>query len=252
MRRCIDINCDLGEGYNIEAAIMPYVSSVNIACGGHAGNSDTIRSTIQLAKAHRVAVGAHPSYPDKDNFGRVVMKIDIDTLLQSIREQLERIVTIGNEERYPIGHVKLHGALYNEAAKNAWLANSLLHLMAQINSSWVVYGPPNSELQKAAALYQLTYCHEAFIDRTYQDDGSLTPRTHPQALIQNESDSITHALQLICQQQVTALSGKIIPLTAHTLCIHGDGAHAVLFAKALTEELKKQNITIQPAYGIHS
>lgn len=251
MRSSIDINCDAGEGFDIEAAIMPYISSVNIACGGHAGNEHTIRSTIRIAKTHNVTIGAHPSYPDTKNFGRTVLAIDSNTLLQSIAEQIELIETIAAEEHYLIGHVKLHGALYNEAAKNKTLANSLVTMIAQINSTWVIVGPPASELQKAANACKLSYCNEGFIDRTYQDDGSLTPRTHPQALIQDESNSIAQALQIIRQKQVTSLSGKIISLAADTLCVHGDGPHAVLFARSLSDQLKKENITIQPAYERH-
>jgi len=244
----IDINCDLGEEMDIEAAIMPFITTANIACGGHAGNTKTIQSTIALAKKYKVAVGAHPSYPDRKNFGRIVLPIDQPTLQRSIIEQINVVAAIANLAAYPIGHIKFHGALYNEAAKNKLLAEALVKTIASLNPSWVLYGPPASELQKAALHCQLPYCNEGFLDRTYQDDGSLTPRSHPQALISSESESIQQALQVIRQQTVTTLSGKTISLPAHTLCIHGDGPHALPFAKALRSALDKENITTRSAY----
>lgn len=248
MLSSIDINCDLGEDIGIEAAIMPYITSANIACAAHAGNDATILSTIQLAKANKVAIGAHPSYPDRKNFGRVVMSIDLPTLLLSIKEQINKVAAMAKQEDYPIGHIKFHGALYNEAAKNKTLADKLVKTIAAINTSWVLYGPPKSELQKAALYYRLSFCNEAFIDRTYQDDGSLTPRTHPQALIKNETKSIEQALQIIRRQEVSTLNGTTIALMAETLCLHGDGPHAVTFAKAIKQRLEKENITLKPAY----
>lgn len=248
MQTSIDINCDLGEETGIEAAIMPFITTANIACGAHAGNTKTIQSTIELAKKYRVAIGAHPSYPDRKNFGRRVIPIDLSTLTHSIVEQINLVATIANQADYPIGHIKFHGALYNEAAKNKLLAEELVKTIASLNPSWMLYGSPASELQKAALHYQLSYCLEGFIDRTYQDDGSLTPRSHPQALITSESKSIQQALQMIRQQTVITLTGKIIPLPVRTLCLHGDSPNALHFAKALQEALIRENINIQPAY----
>jgi UPF0271 protein len=249
MQPSIDINCDLGEETGIEAAIMPFITTANIACGAHAGNTKTIQSTIELAKKYHVAIGAHPSYPDRENFGRLVMPIDHSTLTRSIVEQINLVATIANQANYPIGHIKFHGALYNEAAKNKLLAEELVKTIVKIDSSLLLYGPPNSELEKAAHNYRLPYCHEGFMDRTYQDDGSLTPRSHPQALITSEYKYIQQAFQMIRQQTVTTLSGKTISLPVQTLCIHGDGPHALPFAKALQLELHKENIMIQPAYA---
>jgi len=251
MQPSIDINCDLGEETGVEATIMPFITTANIACGAHAGNTKTIQSTIQLAKKYHLAIGAHPSYPDRENFGRLVIPIDQPTLTRSIVEQINLVATIANQADYPIGHIKFHGALYNEAAKNKLLAEELVRTIASLNSSWILYGPPASELQKAALHYQLSYCNEGFLDRTYQDDGSLTPRSHPHALITSEIKSVQQALQMIRQQTVTTLSGKTISLPVQTLCIHGDGPHALPFAKALQLELNKENIMIQPAYARH-
>jgi UPF0271 protein len=251
MPSTIDINCDLGEETGVETAIMPHISSANIACGAHAGNEDTIRSTIQLAKEHQVVVGAHPSYPDRKNFGRVVMPIGLQPLINSVIAQIKTVTEIAMQEQYAIGHIKLHGALYNEAAKNKLLAEALVKTIASLNPSWVLYGPPESELEKASFQQGLAYCCEAFIDRTYQDDGSLTPRSDSQALISSEKKCIEQALQLIKRKEVTALSGKLIPLRATTLCIHGDGPKAVLFANTLKKQLQIEDISIRAAYGRH-
>ncbi|MFM8711320.1 MAG: 5-oxoprolinase subunit PxpA [Sphingomonadales bacterium] len=251
MPSTIDINSDLGEETGVEAAIMPSISSANIACGAHAGNEDTIRSTIQLAKEHQVVVGAHPSYPDRKNFGRVVMPIGLQPLINSVVAQITLVSDIATQEHYTIGHIKLHGALYNEAAKNKILAEALVQTITSLNPLWVLYGPPESELELASFRQGLAYCCEAFVDRSYQDDGSLTPRSDSQALINGEKKCIEQALQLIKRKEVTALSGKLIPLHAATLCIHGDGPQAVLFANALKKQLQVEGISIRAAYGRH-
>ncbi|MFM8805991.1 MAG: 5-oxoprolinase subunit PxpA [Sphingomonadales bacterium] len=248
MQPTIDINCDLGEETGIEAAIMPYITTANIACGAHAGNLTTIFNTIELAKKFGVAIGAHPSYPDRENFGRLVMSIDDSTLVRSISEQINAVAAIANQADYPIGHIKFHGALYNEAAKNKTVAEILVKTIASLNPSWVLYGPPASELEKAAHTHTIAYCREGFLDRTYQDDGSLTPRSDPQALITSETKSIQQALQMIRQQTVTTLSGKTISLPVQTLCLHGDGPHALPIAKTLRSELNKETITTRAAY----
>jgi len=248
MRSHIDLNCDLGEGVGIEAAILPYVSTINIACGAHAGNEALIRNTIRLAKEQQVAIGAHPSYPDRENFGRAVLPITAEDLQRSVRPQINLVRGIAFEEHYPITHIKLHGALYNQAAKDDALARLLVETIAAIDSLLLVFGLPGSALEQRAVQYNLQFVKEAFADRTYQDDGSLTPRTHPNALIEDNSDCIQQVLRMIRQQEVVTLSGKIIPLSAETVCLHGDGLHAVAFAKTLWQELKKENIIIRAAH----
>jgi len=248
MRSHIDLNCDLGEGVGIEAAILPYVSTINIACGAHAGDEALIRNTIRLAKAKQVAIGAHPSYPDRENFGRTVLQITAEDLQRSVRQQIDLVRGIAFEEQYPITHIKLHGALYNQAAKDDALARLLVETIAAIDSLLLVFGLPDSALEQRAIQHNLRFVKEAFADRTYQDDGSLTPRTHPNALIENNSDCVQQVLRMIRQQEVVTLSGKIIPLSAETVCLHGDGLHAVAFAKTLWQELKKENIIIRAAH----
>lgn len=248
MRSHIDLNCDLGEGVGIEAAILPYVSTINIACGAHAGDEALIRNTIRLAKEQQVAIGAHPSYPDRENFGRTVLPITAEDLQRSVRQQIDLVRGIAFEEHYPITHIKLHGALYNQAAKEDALATLLVETIAAIDPLLLVFGLPGSALEQRAVQYNLRFVKEAFADRTYQDDGSLTPRTHPNALIEDNSDCIQQVLRMIRQQEVVTLSGKIISLSAETVCLHGDGLHAVAFAKSLWQELKKENIIIRAAH----
>lgn len=248
MRSHIDLNCDLGEGVGIEAAILPYVSTINIACGAHAGDEALIRNTIQLAKEQQVAIGAHPSYPDRENFGRTVLPITAEDLQRSVRQQIDLVRGIAFEEHYPITHIKLHGALYNQAAKEDALATLLVETIVAIDPLLLVFGLPGSALEQRAVQYNLRFVKEAFADRTYQDDGSLTPRTHPNALIEDNSDCIQQVLRMIRQQEVVTLSGKIISLSAETVCLHGDGLHAVAFAKSLWQELKKENIIIRAAH----
>ena len=248
MRSHIDLNCDLGEGVGIEAAILPYVSTINIACGAHAGDEALIRNTIRLAKEQQVAIGAHPSYPDRENFGRTVLPITAEDLQRSVRQQIDLVRGIAFEEHYPITHIKLHGALYNQAAKEDALATLLVETIAAIDPLLLVFGLPGSALEQRAIQYNLRFVKEAFADRTYQDDGSLTPRAHPNALIEDNSDCVQQVLRIIRQQEVVTLSGKIISLSAETVCLHGDGLHAVAFAKSLWQELKKENIIIRAAH----
>lgn len=248
MRSHIDLNCDLGEGVGIEAAILPYVSTINIACGAHAGDEALIRNTIRLAKEQQVAIGAHPSYPDRENFGRTVLPITAEDLQRSVRQQIDLVRGIAFEEHYPITHIKLHGALYNQAAKEDALATLLVETIAAIDPLLLVFGLPGSALEQRAVQYNLRFVKEAFADRTYQDDGSLTPRAHPNALIEDNSDCVQQVLRMIRQQEVVTLSGKIISLSAETVCLHGDGLHAVAFAKSLWQELQKENIIIRAAH----
>lgn len=248
MRSHIDLNCDLGEGVGIEAAILPYVSTINIACGAHAGDEALIRNTIRLAKEQQVAIGAHPSYPDRENFGRTVLPITAEDLQRSVRQQIDLVRSIAFEEHYPITHIKLHGALYNQAAKEDALATLLVETIAAIDPLLLVFGLPGSALEQRAVQYNLRFVKEAFADRTYQDDGSLTTRAHPNALIEDNSDCVQQVLRIIRQQEVVTLSGKIISLSAETVCLHGDGLHAVAFAKSLWQELKKENIIIRAAH----
>lgn len=234
-----DLNCDMGEGIGNDEAIMPFITSANISCGFHAGNGDTIRHSMLLAVKHNVLVGAHPSFRDKENFGRKEMHIGHDKLYAIVLEQLIKLDLIAKEKGATLHHVKPHGALYNMAVRNREIAATIALAVKDFNEGLVLYGLSNSLLVSEAKALGLKTANEVFADRTYQDDGSLTLRSQPNALIEDEEQSIQQVLQIVKQGTVTTTAGKIIPMIADTICIHGDGKFAVSFAKKIHEALKQ-------------
>lgn len=219
-----------------DANIMPFISSANIACGYHAGNQDTMMRTVTLALEHQVAVGAHPGFADKENFGRTEQHLSDTALYDLVAAQLHIMQAVCRSAGAVMHHVKPHGALYNMAAKTPDMARIIAKAVKDTDPALCLYGLSNSWLIKAAA--GLKTRSEVFADRTYQPDGSLTPRNLPNALIESEEQALQQVLQMVNQQQVTTVDGQIIPLTAETICLHGDGAHAVAFAKAVYNTLR--------------
>lgn len=246
MRKSIDLNCDMGEGYDTDALIMPYISSVNIACGYHAGDESTIQQTIELALKQNVAIGAHPSYPDKENFGRKEMDMNLDEVFSVVFIQIQLVKSIAEKMGTKIHHVKPHGALYNAAAVKPELASAIVHAIKSIDENLILYGLPNSELEKAALKNGVGFAAEVFSDRTYTDEGMLTPRTDPNAMIVDAESAIHQVFQMIKQGTVLSTNKKIIQIKADTICIHGDGQHAVEFAEKINVSLSNNNILIQP------
>lgn len=234
-----DLNCDMGEGMGNDEAIMPYITSANISCGFHAGNGDTIRSTMALAIKHGVRIGAHPSFRDKENFGRKEMHLGHDKLYAIVLEQLIKIDLIAKEKGTRLYHIKPHGALYNMAAKDPAIAATIALVIKDFNEDLLLYGLSNSFLISEGKKLGLKTVNEVFADRTYQDDGSLTPRSLNNALIESEDQCIQQVLQMVQHGTVTTTSGKIIPIVADTICIHSDGRHAESFAKKIHESLKQ-------------
>lgn len=234
-----DLNCDMGEGIGNDEALMPFISSANISCGFHAGNGDIIRHTMLLALKYNVQIGAHPSFRDKENFGRKEMHLGHDKLYAIVLEQLIKMDLIAKEKGARLHHVKPHGALYNMAAKNAEIAGTIAQAIKDFDEDLVLYGLSNSFLISEAKALGLATASEVFADRTYQDDGSLTPRSQPNALIEDEEQCIRQVWQMIQQGTVTTTSGKIIPIVAGTICIHSDGKHAVSFAQKIHDALKQ-------------
>jgi UPF0271 protein len=235
----------MGEGMDNDELIMPFISSANIACGYHAGDERTIWKTIELAVKHHVAIGAHVSFFDKENFGRIEMKLPAKEVYDLITQQLIIIKEIADSFDTKIRHVKPHGALYNMSAKNAGLAKIIAQSVKDFDEKMILFGLSNSHSITEAKKAGLKTASEVFADRTYQDNGSLTARTHPGALIENSDKAIQQVMQMIKEKRVTALSGKQIPVTAETICIHGDGKYAMEFAKRLHENLKQNNIDIK-------
>ena len=245
MKKVIDLNCDMGEGYDTDEFIMPLISSANIACGAHAGDQATMHKTIALALKYNVSIGAHPSYPDRKNFGRKDMDLNPDDIFKLVKEQIETINTIAKNLGTQLHHVKPHGALYNKSAKDYQTAIAIAKAVADVNPNLILYGLPNSESEKAAREQKLKFYCEVFADRSYTDEGMLTPRSAENALIMSATDSLNQVIKMIEEGTVKSTSGKIIPIKADTICIHGDGEHAVEFAKTIREGLKNKHFELK-------
>lgn len=244
-KRIIDINCDMGEGFGNDELIMPYISSANIACGYHAGDEDTMRQTVQLCKKYNVAVGAHPSFLDKENFGRTDMQLHPGEVYEIIVKQINCLEKIAEENDVPLHHVKPHGALYNMAARDKALAPFVALAILDTNSNYILYGLSGSYLIKEGKNLGLKTANEVFADRTYKDDGSLTSRSKPGALIEDTDKAVVQILQMVKEGTVTSITGKKVPILAETICIHGDSEHAVEFAKAIHHALKENDFEIK-------
>lgn len=244
----IDLNCDMGEGYPNDEQIFPYITSVNIACGYHAGNKETMQRTVELALQHKVAIGAHPGYPDKENFGRIDIlhkKLKLDELTRIVQKQIVLLQEICRSFNTSLHHVKPHGALYNRAAWDLETAQAICSAIQQADASLTLYGLSGSVMEKAAANHNLQFVSEVFADRTYQPDGSLTPRSAPNALITDTNSALQQVLGIIRTGQVYTVAGKAIPIRAETVCIHGDGTHAVSFAKTIHANLTDNGIILK-------
>lgn len=246
MKQWVDLNCDLGEGCTTDSAIMPFISSANLACGYHAGNEAIIKQTLLLAKKFNVAIGAHPSYPDKANFGRKEMNLPLQEIKSIVIAQIELVKKLAEEIGLQLQHVKPHGALYNTAARDINIATIIAEAVKEVDSKLILFGLANSELGKAAEKIGLNFYNEVFADRTYTDEGKLTPRTASNALIVTKEAAIEQVLRMIQKEEVLSTSGKIVPIKADTICIHGDGVHAVDFAKHINKLIQASNIRISP------
>lgn len=245
----IDLNCDLGEtdipGEGNDERLMPYLSSANIACGGHAGSVESMRYTITLALRFGVGVGAHPGYPDREGFGRRKMKIAGCDLRESLATQIETLRQIAAEEGVRLRHVKPHGALYNEAARDAGLALLIAGVVKEIDRQLILVGLSGSEIMKAAEKEGLGFRSEVFADRAYNDDGTLVPRETPGALLHDTDVMIGRVIRMAEKGEVITISGMAIPIKADTVCIHGDNKTAPMFVKELADELKSRKIEIR-------
>ena len=240
----IDLNCDLGEGCGSDAELMRYISSANIACGFHAGNGDTMRKTVELALEHGVAIGAHPGYADPENFGRTPMNLAPAEVRQLIFDQLEALKRVCDPLGAKIRHLKPHGALYNQAAKDRELASAVIEAVAEWDRDLIFYGLSGSEMISEAEKVGLRTASEVFADRTYRTDGSLTPRTESNALITETETSVTQVLDMIRYGRVRSTDAIMVAIKCETICLHGDGDHAVEFATIIRDQLVENGITI--------
>ena len=238
----IGINCDMGEGIGNEALLMPYIHAANIACGYHAGDEATMEQVVDLCLQYGVHIGAHPSFPDRANFGRTTMQLSLAEIYTLVTDQLTILNAVVVKKGAELHHVKPHGALYNMAAQQTPVAHAIARAVRDFDPSLVYYGLSGSVMIDMAEEEGLQTANEVFADRTYQPDGSLTPRSQPDALITHEALMLEQVLRFIQEQRVRTITGEEIPIKADTICIHGDGVHALAFAKAIHTTLREKNI----------
>lgn len=239
--KSIDLNCDVGEGIGIEPEILPLVSSANIACGAHAGDRATMAAVLRLAEKHGVNVGAHPGFADREHFGRREISLPAPELETLVTKQLEALAECG-----PFLYVKPHGALYNMAARDESLAQSVVAAVKRFDSSLWVLGLAGSALLRAADNVGLKVAGEAFADRRYDDDGQLVSRSEPDAVIESQTEAVAQVVELIKNGRVKSSFGNWVPVDAQSICIHGDNPHALQFARSLHEVFATTGIKIQP------
>lgn len=249
----VDLNCDLGESFGaysigMDEAILPFVTSANIACGFHAGDPGVMRKTVQLALANKVAIGAHPGLPDLIGFGRREMAVSPQEAYDMVLYQIGALKAFVQAEGGSLQHVKPHGALYNMAAKNEALAEAIAQAVYQADAGLILFGLSGSELVKAGERVGLRTAHEVFADRTYQQDGSLTPRRQPDALIHKQEEAAAQVVRMVAEGKVLTRQGTDAVIKADTVCIHGDGAEALAFARRIRTVLEESGISVQ-AFG---
>jgi 5-oxoprolinase (ATP-hydrolysing) subunit A len=239
----IDLNADLGEGAGHDAELMPFISSANIACGAHAGNLDTMIEAVESAVSHGVAVGGHPGYFDLENFGRQERTIEPDEAARLVLLQLEQIYEVAGRR---LRHVKLHGALYNQVSREPPLAEAVASELARLWPNLIVFALAGSAFARALRSRDMRLAEEVFADRTYQEDGSLTPRGQPGALITDQDTAVAQVLRMLREGVVRAVGGADVPIRADTVCLHGDGTQPVALAQRLRAELVTAGIAVKP------
>jgi UPF0271 protein len=233
----IDFNCDLGEGLHNEHLLMPLISSCNIACGGHAGSIEIIDQVIQLAKEHKVHIGAHPSFVDRANFGRVVLEISNAELHQSLVDQMKLFKERAELQDVLVHHVKPHGALYNLIAVNREKAEVVVKAIQAVFERVKLYVPYDSEIEKVAQEYEIEIVYEAFADRNYNDDLTLVSRKESNAVLTDSDAIVEHVSRMAKQSKVKTLSGLEKNIKAQTFCIHGDNENVFDILKELNNQL---------------
>ncbi|HAH1208949.1 TPA: 5-oxoprolinase subunit PxpA [Escherichia coli] len=240
----IDLNADLGEGCASDAELLTLVSSANIACGFHAGDAQIMQACVREAIKNSVAIGAHPSFPDRENFGRSAMQLPPETVYAQTLYQIGALATIARAQGGVMRHVKPHGMLYNQAAKEAQLADAIARAVYACDPALILVGLAGSELIRAGKQYGLTTREEVFADRGYQADGSLVPRSQSGALIENEEQALAQTLEMVQHGRVKSITGEWATVAAQTVCLHGDGEHALAFARRLRSAFAEKGIVV--------
>ena len=255
MRRRLDLNSDMGErdtadGLALDAALMPLITSVSIACGGHAGNRELIRRTAAIAQQYAVAIGAHPGLQDRQSFGRVERHLTTDEVRALVSEQVMTCVRIVEADGWKVRHVKPHGALYNLAAKNEDVAEAIVSAVRDVDDSLLLYALAGSVLARVGEAGGLTVIQEGFADRAYRADGRLVPRSEAGAVIEDEN-AVREQLRHLIDGRVRTVERTLIPVSIHTVCLHSDTPHALALAHLIRKELERARIEVLPATHVH-
>lgn len=251
MTYVIDLNCDLGESFGAfkvgqDEAVIPLITSANIACGYHAGDHNIMSKTVKLAKENQVAIGAHPGLYDLIGFGRRMIQLDPKDVYHLVVYQIGALASFTKIHGANLRHVKPHGALYNIAAEDIRIAQAIAEAVYDYDPTLILFALSGSKLVEAGRKLNLTVAEEVFADRTYLADGTLTPRTEPNSIIENNEKCLQQVLQMVIDQTVTTITGEEIPIQADTICVHGDSVCALNFVQYLNRELQKHHIRIQP------
>ena len=247
----VDLNCDFGESlgaYRIgmDEQIIPLISSANIACGFHASDPVVMEKTVKMAKEAGIGMGAHPGYPDLQGFGRREMKLSPAEVKALIIYQIGALSAFVKAQGGTLQHVKPHGALYNMAGKDEKLAMAICEGIKAVEERLIVLGQPGSKMEAAAAACKLPFAREVFADRAYEEDGSLVARSKEGAMITDEDEAVSRVIRMIKEQKVTAITGKDIPITADSVCVHGDGVKALKFVEKIKKALQEEGISVVP------
>jgi 5-oxoprolinase (ATP-hydrolysing) subunit A len=243
----VDLNADVGEGFEFDCALMDIVSSANIACGWHAGDAALMYTTVARALAKGVAIGAHPSYPDREHFGRRDQCLDPTVVQAQVLYQVGALQAIARAQGARLAHVKPHGALYNQAALNPSLAAAIASAVRSIDPTVALFGLAGSALVDAARHAGLRAVSEVFADRAYRSDGTLVPRDQPGAVIEDPAQVPGRALRMAREGVVTSIDGKEVRIQAQSICLHGDGPHALEFARSIRDAFRSAGVAIQAA-----
>lgn len=245
MKLIVDLNADLGEGAGHDDELLALVTSANIACGFHAGDAETIRRSIEAARDRQVAVGAHPSLFDRENFGRKELPVKPDEVFEAVVYQVGIFQAIAEATGVRPNHVKPHGALYNMAVRDQELADAIGRAIAQVDTKLILFAPQNSALARAGKTNGLQIAHEVFADRNYLSNGSLVPRTRPDALLHDPEGAASRVVRMLGEGKVRSVDGVDVDVRAETVCLHGDTPGAVEFARALCSRLESEGVTIR-------
>ena len=241
----IDLNADLGEGAGTDEGLLQYMTSANVACGVHAGDAETIRRTVALAQAQGVGIGAHPSFPDREDFGRRAMTMPPDEVAATVEAQIEVVARAARHAGARLQHVKPHGALYNQAATDHALAAAIGNAVRRVDASLIVMALAGSPMVTVLRDLGLRVAREAFVDRAYSSGGTLVPRNQRGALVTDPAAAARRAVRLVTEHTVTAEGGEAIPVDADTLCLHGDTPGAVVLARAVRGALDHAGVRVQ-------